>query len=97
MTNNETALEGTERAEPAIHRLELGSGNYAVLQGGLIRLHLADDRELFSVDAGTFSFDRQILAGVIQVYLIGYNKGRSTERERLKGKNLLIHKLTFEE
>lgn len=81
---------------PAPTRIELDSGNWAILDQGLIKIYLSSGQELFSIDGNSMAFTVKSLAALMQVYLLGFNRGRTHERERLESKVKLLHQLVFE-
>jgi len=65
-------------------RMELDSGNHAVLKGGLVYLYLSNGQELFSVDANSLAFEKKLLGAAMQIYLLGFNRGKTNEQARIK-------------
>lgn len=78
-------------------RLELDSGNYATLQEDIVHVYLPTGQELFGVSVHVIPFEAKILGSVMQVYLLGYNKGRSSESAKIQGKLTTMIKLVFEQ
>lgn len=78
-------------------RLELESGNYAVLNEEIVHVYLPSGQELFGVSVHVIPFEAKILGSVMQVYLLGYNKGRSTESSKIQTKLSTIVKLVFDQ
>jgi hypothetical protein len=77
-------------------RINLDGGNYAMLEHGIIQIFLRDDRQLFSVDANTVPFERKILGSLLQVYLLGFQNGRSQERGNCKQRLITAINLLYE-
>jgi hypothetical protein len=76
-------------------RIQLEKDSYATLAEGIVHLHLADGSELFSVDANTVQFEKKILGAIMQVFLIGVQRGRSTEQANVRQKLSQIINLVF--
>ena len=76
-------------------RIELENGSYARLADGIVHLHLADNSELFSVDSNTVQFEKKFLVAMMQVFLIGIQRGRSTELNNVRQKLSQIINLVF--
>lgn len=86
--------------EPRIEvepRLELDSGNYALLNQDIVHVYLPSGQELFGVSVHVIPFEAKILGSVMQVYLLGYNKGRSSESTKIQGKLTTMIKLVFDQ
>lgn len=90
--DNHTELLDDIEAPP---RLELENGSFAVLEDGIVHLYLADRSELFSVDANTVNFEKRFLIALMQVFLIGIQRGRSTELVKVREKLGTILNLVF--
>lgn len=103
-TNNQgrplvEVLGGLEE-EPKIvvePRIELDGGNYAALKEEVVHVYLQSGQELFGVSVHVIPFETKILGSVMQVYLLGYNKGRSTESSKIQTKLSTIVKLVFDQ
>lgn len=80
---------------PGTTRMELENGSYGVLEEGIVHLHLADGSELFSVDANTVRFEKKYLVALMQIFLIGVQRGRSTEANNVRQKLSTIINLVF--
>jgi hypothetical protein len=76
-------------------RIELENGSYARLAEGIVHLYLADNTELFSVDANTVLFEKKTLVAMMQIFLIGVQRGRSTELANIRQKLSQIINLVF--
>lgn len=87
---------GTELLPSPPPRLELESGNFANLREGIIHVHLANGQELFGVSEHMIAFEISVLNAVMQVYLLGFSKGRSHESSKLEGKLTTMIKLIFD-
>lgn len=81
---------------PPSARINLDGDNYAVLEHGIIKIFLKDERHLFSVDANTVTFERKVLGAVLQVYLLGYQNGKVQERAQAKQRIITAINLLFE-
>jgi hypothetical protein len=77
--------------------LELDSGNYALLNQDIVHVYLPSGQELFGVSVHVIPFEAKILGSVMQVYLLGYNKGRSSESTKIQGKLTTMIKLVFDQ
>lgn len=82
-------------AEPLEQRMELENGNYAILADGFVHLHLGDGSELFSVDSNTVHFEKKFLLAMMQIFLIGVQRGRATELASVRQKLAQIMNLVF--
>jgi hypothetical protein len=78
-------------------RLELDSGNYATLSQEIVHVYLPGGQELFGVSVHVIPFEAKILGSVMQVYLLGFSKGRSSESGKIQGKLASIMKLVFDQ
>lgn len=93
-------VSGSSLEEPWIvpePRIELDSGNYAVLNEEIIHVYLASGQELFGISVHMIPFDAKMLGSVMQVYLLGFNKGRSTESNKMQSKLTTMIKLVFDQ
>jgi hypothetical protein len=81
---------------PFEQRLNLDSGNYATSENGLVRLWLANGQELFSFDANLMAFDLKGLTALMQVYLLGFNRGRSHELTKVEARLKAAMQIVFD-
>lgn len=88
-------LEQPPSPEVPPSRMELENGSSAVLRDGIVHLYLADQSELFSVDANTVSFEKKFLVALMQVFLIGVQRGRASELANVRQKLSQIINLVF--
>lgn len=88
-------IDGLEEPVAAELRIELENGSYARLVDGIVHLHLADQSELFSVDANTVQFEKKFLVAMMQIFLIGIQRGRATEANNVRQKLSQILNLVF--
>jgi hypothetical protein len=93
-------FEAVAQEEPRIvvePRLELDSGNYATLHEDIVHVYLPSGQELFGVSVHVIPFEAKILGSVMQVYLLGLNRGRSSESNKIQGKLTTMIKLVFDQ
>jgi hypothetical protein len=82
--NGDEAGKSPPVAPPSI---ALGNtGVVARLDGQMVRVIGSDQTELFSFPAQAAPFDAQPLSFLLQIYSLGYNKGRVIGREVTKAK-----------
>jgi hypothetical protein len=66
--------------------ITLANGVVGKLDGNVVRIIGSDQTELFSFPAQAAPFDTQPLNFLLQIYSIGYNKGRVIGREVTKAR-----------